>query len=829
MACPDSDGLGGVYSEKGRDTKLSAKAREGALNLALAYSHLSNEEPEDALQSADEALGTFRELKDDDAVADTIRLKVHVLCFQDKRKDAHALAKAELERIRSGSDRTGEAKMLLSIADANAEKRGQKKREEALMSATQAQVLFKEKGDKRMEAHAMLVLLNIAVKTNAQRALSMGAEALELFKEIGDKRGEAHALHGLAAALIKAKATGAAPAETARFKSWQDAAKGAADIFKDLNLKKLLAFEKICIAQWYLEENPRKALRNAEEALKLCQSIDSKQEPAALAIVVQAHLSIKDTSKAWMLKEAALAVKKAKAGIERFRIAGDIVGEGYALNALVLALLAKEEHDAALTAAGDACIAFRKAGDRPSEIMMLQLIAQLHLKGAKPEKAMQAAQDVTSMSNSLVDQVLALEAIYEVYISKKDFQAALTTAKEMKQLCFSAGDKKREAVTLLLSSNAHYMQGEFMDAVGTAREAQALLHDLEESKEEANALRIVAEAHAANREPEAALRAAERARTILEQFGDSDTLATTLFLCAQLRLLALVAAGEMMSSDMQTSATFLAGWGEAASTADEAVALARKLKKTRLTASCLCTVAQVQLANLKVEPAIKAANEAMAIFRAAGDERNEACVMCIEADIQLIKGSVKRALGLVNKAIAIFKQHKDARGEWVALGVLEHITGPPEPEQMEIEYYDEQPQYEEQQQEYTQEEWAAWMASQQQGQQSQQQAQDPSALAKAPREARELDMANKLNVNAMNKDIVQNRITEIMKVVVDIDEDDEFSLDTPLMQVGVTSKTAVVLRNALSEEVPGMSMPFTLIFDYPSVSAIADLVMDSVK
>ena len=45
-------------------------------------------------------------------------------------------------------------------------------------------------------------------------------------------------------------------------------------------------------------------------------------------------------------------------------------------------------------------------------------------------------------------------------------------------------------------------------------------------------------------------------------------------------------------------------------------------------------------------------------------------------------------------------------------------------------------------------------------------------------------------------------------------------------EAGLTSNTAVLLRDELGKDLPGISLPPTLIFDYPSVSAIADFVME---
>ncbi|CAE7855175.1 unnamed protein product, partial [Symbiodinium necroappetens] len=75
-------------------------------------------------------------------------IKIHVLCFKDRRKEANQVAKDELSRIRSQKDRQGESKMLLSLAEINTERRGYKNRQEARLWANEALELFRKNGDK---------------------------------------------------------------------------------------------------------------------------------------------------------------------------------------------------------------------------------------------------------------------------------------------------------------------------------------------------------------------------------------------------------------------------------------------------------------------------------------------------------------------------------------------------------------------------------------------------------------------------------------------------------------------------------------------------------
>mmetsp|Transcript_75247 Transcript_75247/g.92440 ORF Transcript_75247/g.92440 Transcript_75247/m.92440 type:complete len:244 (+) Transcript_75247:3-734(+) len=230
----------------------------------------------------------------------------------------------------------------------------------------------------------------------------------------------------------------------------------------------------------------------------------------------------------------------------------------------------------------------------------------------------------------------------------------------------------------------------------------------------------------------------------------------------------------------------------------------------------LLTQGQAQLAGLRIDDALKSAAEANEVAEELGSEREKANVMCLEADIHHTNGNSNKALVLVNKALAIFQEYRDSRGEWIAMNILEQITGPPE-----------EPT---QQSEWTEEQWAQWNAwQQQQGAASGSGGAVPQAIQKATEEQRvrrRTDPGAKLDVAHISTDTVRKRVEEIVRFTADLD-DEPIELDQPLMQVGVTSRTAVGLRNMLSEELPGVDLPFTLIFDYPSVASISDHVMDS--
>merc|ERR1719329_1469726 len=73
-------------------------------------------------------------------------------------------------------------------------------------------------------------------------------------------------------------------------------------------------------------------------------------------------------------------------------------------------------------------------------------------------------------------------------------------------------------------------------------------------------------------------------------------------------------------------------------------------------------------------------------------------------------------------------------------------------------------------------------------------------------------------------DSIKGKVSGVTTEILGLDED--LPDDSPLMSSGLTSNSAVLLRNKLAEELPGISLPFTLVFDYPTIGTIADYIAE---
>ncbi|CAE8621175.1 unnamed protein product [Polarella glacialis] len=197
-------------------------------------------------------------------VTDALRSQVLALRSKGLLKNAHAAAFEQLGQFRACGDTFGEAKTLLILAHVNHDKRGSANRERAFEWALQARQIFAERGDAKLEAEALLALVNIVMKRRgdrrqaAEETKQLVAAALPLLHSAGDLRGEGVAMHNLACAY----------ALSAAWERAAGAAQKARAMFGEAKLRKLEAFELHCAAIWYMmDEDPREAAEAAEEAM----------------------------------------------------------------------------------------------------------------------------------------------------------------------------------------------------------------------------------------------------------------------------------------------------------------------------------------------------------------------------------------------------------------------------------------------------------------------------------------------------------------------------------------------------------------------------------
>eukprot|EP00913_Durusdinium_trenchii_P003613 g3343.t1 len=120
------------------------------------------------------------------------------------REEADRLLKDELSIFQTSAaytSKSAEARLLLALAEVNSDRRGQKKREEALKFVGQARTLAIEEADVGLEASSLSVMAKIFIKYKGdakacnKEAHRLATQALQLYEQTEDLRGQAIASH----------------------------------------------------------------------------------------------------------------------------------------------------------------------------------------------------------------------------------------------------------------------------------------------------------------------------------------------------------------------------------------------------------------------------------------------------------------------------------------------------------------------------------------------------------------------------------------------------------------------------------------------------------
>jgi len=244
----------------------------------------------------------------------------------------------------------------------------------------------------------------------------------------------------------------------------------------------------------------------------------------------------------------------------------------------------------------------------------------------------------------------------------------------------------------------------------------------------------------------------------------------------------------------------------------------------------VCARVSKHLGNWKlVEQSAKAASKAFRKARQAA-KRAQALVLWAEADLH--RGYLQDARSRASRALDIFEKFNDQEGLNAVADVYDGVDrklGIPTRAEMEAQRQHAELMAQQQQQylmwQHQQQQAGAGAAPMQMMQPQMDSVEMPAAAQRGGGEV-VVKAGVPLDISAMlNQDAVQAKILEVVKQL--LGEDDEaFEMDVPLMEAGMTSNNAVLLRDILTKELPGINLPPTLIFDYPSVGSIAEYIVD---
>mmetsp|Transcript_32249 Transcript_32249/g.73489 ORF Transcript_32249/g.73489 Transcript_32249/m.73489 type:complete len:640 (-) Transcript_32249:35-1954(-) len=630
-------------------------------------------------------------------------------------------------------------------------------------------------------------------------AIAAANKAKEAAVEKGDQKAIAASLHALAEAQEKA----------GKLEDCLKSADEALDIYLELKDKSGEAGELLAMSGWYLKaKDVKQALEYAEDALEIYQLLKSPEEIKAMQAIFAAQVERGNTAK---------AAQVASQGVKRYQETGEKGSEADALDMLMNAYCKMEKWDQALATAEKALTLYQDLDNKAMEAKVSACISSLHFQLGHFDKALQTGEDALSLvmeTGEDSEKADAYLTLAESHFQKGDMKMALQVCNDMRNYFQKSGDVKSEAAALMAVAQIQVDVQEFDQAASAASRAQTIMGEQSDAKGEAFALRMTAEVQMRKKEYKSALRSAERARTLFREIGNDAQETAALYLVASNAFELACDEGAKVGEGSLPKAAKDA-LDKAVKASDGAVKLARDLLSDNgqeILAYALGVQAQCMMMLKKPEDALRSADEAVILFREIGSDVNEASALLISADALRHTRSYDEAAAAAREALQLFQNHGDGRGEELSnkiIGFIEEI----------IERRNQQ--------------WLAQQAAQnpQQWQMQMQFApqeaqggggEQAASLARPERErGPALDLSAGLDVA-----VVKAKVMDIASRITGAEEG-EIESDTPLMEAGLTSNSAILLRDELSAELPGITLPVTLVFDYPSIAAMSDLIVES--
>jgi tetratricopeptide (TPR) repeat protein len=825
-----TDDLACRYTCAADDSTLSKPQREAMMLFAVAEGHLSEEEDfEEALKSAQDALKLFKEAGDKKGEADTLRLivtanraKAQALRYLEGEaatagalEDAKKYAAEMYAAFKAAGEKRGAACMLFSLAECKLDLK-----EEALEELEEAKATFKELGDGAMEANAALGLAACMIQQEkAKEAVEAATAALEINRSMGAKKGEARAQHALSVALSRG------PLSKDAYAKGVQAAKEALAIVKELGHKKLEAYELFTIAQWnLLMDNPKGAVTPAKEAAALFKELGYGKgwQPHSQGAYIFALAGS---------GQAKQAVKIANDAVIDFQAAGDKRCQVLAMENLIHAHLeayAQQECDLreAESASDEGLALCVELGEKQWEANMLHNQAQVTVRTkelSKAEKSVDSSVEILAGLGAKSEQATAMHTQLDVYLERGDTDKAMEVANKIRVIYQEIGNKKKEASASLLLATCYFNQGNFQGAIEVATEAQTVFMEVGDKKGEGMAWGLIHEVRAASGEQDEALKASRTQSALLSQAGDKKSQADSLKAGAQLfgtqgrpdeavkasnEALAMArAAGDLrtevemlnlvassnLAAMMQAAervaekakANLLSkGVDRALRPAREAVALSKKLGDKQLQAIALFTVSQVHTVTGQFEAGIATAKSCKEIFEELADMEGVAHALCVSAEAHFLKGNRGKADEEASQAYGMFHELQDGAGEAKVGAMIQKFR-----EQQVVSFTA-----------------SAGGAT------------DADAASAGGEVVSAKPTMDYAMAAAMAKDVA----------VQAIGDSDEVDMDSPLMDIGLDSLAAIGFRESLIAA-SGLQVPTSLVFDYPSLTAIADLLVETSK
>lgn len=796
------------YKAMAEEQKTSSKLREAAMLMDIAYDTLMMQEKyEEAVTAATEAKQMFKGVENLEGVADCVCIIVKAKVGQKQFKEAEAMANEELSQFNTVGYTEGQAKVMMALAEATAAMPSGQSTGAATL-AQQAVSLFRSLADTTMEACAILILAKAyVISAEFDVALPTAASAQQIFLNNGDPKREGIALHNIAVAQVAA----GNPADGI------EAGQDALAKFESVKARHLEAFETFALSSWYMQvDQSKKAIQLSGDAIDIYRDIDGgpAKELSCLEIMCRAHCERQEPEK---------GVKAAKAALARYKDKENKSGEGRANMLIFNCQLERGDLDGALRAGNNAAKIFSDTGDMRRMGDLMKDLSLYYRIAEQPDKALKAAQDAVSAYEECeyhrgqAQAYFALVEAQNVSWEPDKAEKSLGVAEDAREYFQKLNLPVEESAMCMLMQQCLQSMGKFKEATQAAKDAVTLLTNQDDRLSEAQAQQALSQCYVQDEQFDKAIRPAERARALYRDLGKKEEECNVLVELAQAFMsVASTMIGE--EEDAEITRPFADNCDKAMKTAKEALIRSRKLDDTNFVATALNTMSEVHIMMRRGNEALLAANEAVSMFRESEYELGEAYSLSLCAHAYLLKGDEENARADAEESIALFDYAKEETLKQVPQRVLEVFRkrDAEKAAQQAMQSGMWQQQFMNMPQQHM------MMQNIPQMDQGQQPGQPD-----APQAVVTMQAGDKLTLSAgLSADVVRAKVSDItMRIIGD---DEQIEAEVPLMAAGLTSNSAVLLRDQLSQEIPGIHLPPTLIFDYPSIEAITDFVMEKV-
>jgi len=670
--------------------------------------------------------------------------------------------------------------------------------EEGYRIAEEQLAAFREKGDRRGEASMLLSIAEVAAdKLGPERrdeALSAAGEARTIFKELGDTKMEAASILAQSNVLMQ---RGAKTFRMNEVESSLPGAQEALEMYKSMQdrIGEAKSLHSVAVASAYLTVHDD-AVRHGSEALEIWRDLGLRRmEGFELTCIGSWHISNRNPQDALDAGEAAMTI---------FAELGEDKGwEGVALGTVISAYLALGEKGAAGRLANDRLSRFQRKQDRKGEAAAWDAKVAVDLaKDDRVEALKTADRGLTFMreqkertSDDKKWEAGMLHTVANIHLAEEAYGKAHQAAQAAVALLKEVGGQEEMAMILVTQSNASLAMKENRDALKQATDARNICRNSGNRRGEAIASVALAGAHCSRMDMLKAVNAATDAVQLFNSDKDKKAEAEATYLLAQVHIMGQDFQKGMASAKKSKDLFKEAGFGK-----DE-VNMALLMAQAAFFDGLREGLPEKGgKASAAWERALAVSKDGLALARKTKDDDLLVKGLTFFAQVQVVTYSIDEAKNIIDEGISVCVRAGNELGEGYFRALLTQMY---------------------------------FMTDRMDS------AKDPGAKAvaifKKFQDAQgEAAVQELLKFIDPGEEEYQGPSEEmlaatVMDVALSLIGSESLAGDTPLMDAGLDSLASVEFQNTLAKEFTGVTLPSTLVFDFPTPKMITEHIYNGLR